>query len=88
MKFRTQPNSDTPSIRKLVIIAVCVGLCTALVEALSSEPFWFGVALWIGFLLGYWVPPIERSISIRRYALFTLLVSLLGSLALKAYRSL
>lgn len=72
------------SFKKVIVISICLGAVVGLSEAvLHVKPWIFWIVLWAGFILGYWLPPVERSLSFRRYVLYSLPLSLIGALLLK-----
>jgi len=77
------------NFRKTLVIFACVGLSVGVLDELFGpvKPIWFWLALWLGFLIGYWIPPRERVISFRLYLIGSLLVSLVGSVLLGLVRA-
>lgn len=85
----TRDSKNVLSLKKATVICLCAGVSAGIIELiLSNKPLGYGVGLWIGFLAGYWMPPVERQMDFKAYALLCTLLSVIGGIALASILSM
>jgi hypothetical protein len=77
-------SSNRGSALKILELVFCAVLLPRVLEAISlSGPIWYGVGVFAGSALGYWVPPVERWTSFKRWLVFSLFLGYVAFLLAK-----
>ena len=80
------------SLRKLIVICLFAGICSGVLFSLTEaiiqigvtpKAFVFASSMFITLLLGYWIPPFERTISFKRWIAYCLIFCSIGFFFMK-----
>lgn len=79
MKENNQYNTKFRSILKWFVLVLCGTQFPKVFRVLSlTSPAWHGLGVFIGLLIGYWIPPIDRSINFKKWIFVSVFLGLIG----------